>query len=97
MTTLFYLIIYDLPDNKAANKRRTRLHKLLSGYGKWTQYSVFECFLTAVQFATLQTKIEKLIKPEEDAIRIYVLDAGAVKRTITYGSEIPRQEQAIVL
>ncbi|MGH1393891.1 MAG: CRISPR-associated endonuclease Cas2 [Trichormus sp.] len=97
MTTLFYLIIYDLPDNKAANKRRTRLHKMLSGYGKWTQYSVFECFLTSVQFATLQTKVEKLIKPEEDSVRIYVLDAGAVKRTVTYGSEIPRQEQVIVL
>lgn len=97
MTTLFYLIIYDLPDNKAANKRRTRLHKMLSGYGKWTQYSVFECFLTAVQFATLQTKVEKLIKPDEDSVRVYVLDAGALKRTITYGSETPRQEQAIVL
>ncbi|MEH2384067.1 MAG: CRISPR-associated endonuclease Cas2 [Nostoc sp.] len=97
MTTLLYLIIYDLPDNKAANKRRTRLHKMLSGYGKWTQYSVFECFLTAIQFATLQTKIEKLVKPEEDSIRLYVLDAGAIKRTITYGSEIPRQEQTIVL
>ncbi|MBC1220774.1 CRISPR-associated endonuclease Cas2 [Nostoc sp. UCD121] len=97
MTTLFYLIIYDLPDNKAANKRRTRLHKMLSGYGKWTQYSVFECFLTAVQFATLQTKIEKLVKPEEDSVRLYILDAGAIKRTITYGSEIPRQEETIVL
>jgi CRISPR-associated protein Cas2 len=97
MTTLFYLIIYDLPDNKAANKRRTRLHKMLSGYGKWTQYSVFECFLTSVQFATLQAAMEKLIKPNEDSVRIYVLDAGAIKRTITYGSEIPRQEQTIVL
>ncbi|PHM10349.1 CRISPR-associated endonuclease Cas2 [Nostoc sp. 'Peltigera malacea cyanobiont' DB3992] len=97
MTSLFYLIIYDLPDNKAANKRRTRLHKMLSGYGKWTQYSVFECFLTAVQFATLQTKIEKLVKPEEDSVRLYILDAGAIKRTITYGSEIPRQEETIVL
>jgi hypothetical protein len=38
--TLFYLIIYDVPDSKAGNKRRSRLHKLLSGYGKWTQYSV---------------------------------------------------------
>lgn len=97
MTTLFYLIIYDLPDSKAANKRRTRLHKLLSGYGTWTQYSVFECFLTAVQFAKLQVQIEKLIKPEEDSIRIYVLDAGAVKRTITYGSEKPRQADVIIL
>ena len=97
MSTLFYLVIYDLPDTKAANKRRTRLHKLLSGYGKWTQYSVFECFLTAMQFVKLQQQIEKLIKPAEDTVRIYVLDSGAVRRTITYGSEKPRQDQAIVL
>jgi CRISPR-associated protein Cas2 len=97
MTTLFYLIIYDLPDTKAANKRRNRIHKLLSGYGKWTQYSVFECFLTTVQFAKLQTQLDRLVKTDEDSIRIYVLDAGAVKRTLTYGSEKPRQEDAIVL
>ncbi|PLS67678.1 MAG: CRISPR-associated endonuclease Cas2 [Cyanobacteria bacterium M5B4] len=97
MTTMLYLIIYDLPDNKPANKRRTRLHKLLSGYGKWTQYSVFECFLTSVQFTQLQTKLEELVKPQEDSVRIYVLDAGALKRTITYGSEKPRQEDVIIL
>lgn len=97
MTTLFYLIIYDLPDSKAANKRRTRLHKMLSGYGKWTQYSVFECFLTAMQFAKLQIQLETLVKPNEDSVRTYVLDAGSVKRTIAYGSEKPRQQQAIVL
>lgn len=97
MTQLFYLIIYDLPDGKEANKRRNRLHKMLSGYGKWTQYSVFECFLNAVQFAKLQQQIEKLIKPTEDSIRIYVLDAGALKRTITYGSDKPRQEDTIII
>lgn len=96
-TTLFYLVIYDLPDTKAANKRRNRLHKLLSGYGKWTQYSVFECFLTSVQFIQLQLKIEKLIQPDEDSVRIYILDAGALKRTVAYGSEQPRQEQVLVL
>ena len=97
MNTLFYLVIYDLPDNKAANKRRNRLHKLLSGYGKWTQYSVFECFLSGVQFVRLQQKIEALIKPAEDSVRIYVLDAGSLQRTITYGSQKPRQEETIVL
>jgi CRISPR-associated protein Cas2 len=97
MSTLFYLIIYDLPDTKAANKRRTRLHKLLSGYGQWTQFSVFECFLTAVQFAKLQTQIETLIKPAQDSVRIYVLDAGAVRRMIAYGSEKPRKVEAIIL
>jgi len=97
MTTLFFLIIYDLPDTKPANKRRIRLHRMLSGYGKWTQYSVFECFLTTVQFAKLQIQMEKLIKPDEDSVRIYVLDAGAVKRTIAYGSEKPRRDESIIL
>jgi CRISPR-associated protein Cas2 len=97
MSTLFYLIIYDLPDSKAANKRRNRLHKLLSGYGKWTQYSVFECFLTAVQFTKLQIQLEKTIDSSQDSVRVYVLDAGSVRRTLTYGSELPRQEVAIFL
>jgi len=70
------LVIYNLPDSEAANKQRTRLHKLLSGYGKWTQYSVFECFLTAVHFVKLQQQVEQLIKPVEESVRIYVLDAG---------------------
>lgn len=97
MTTLFYLIIYDLPDTKAGNKRRNRLHKLLSGYGKWTQYSVFECFLTATQFTKLQVQIEKLIKPQEDSVRIHVLDAGAVRRTLTYGSDQPRPDKVLII
>ena len=65
------LVVYDLPDSEGAPKRRTRLHKLLSGYRKWTQYSVFEYFLTAVQFVKLQQQVEKLIKPVEDSVRIY--------------------------
>lgn len=97
MTSLFYLIIYDLPDNKSANKRRNRLHKMLGGYGKWEQYSVFECFLTAVQFAKLQTQMEKLIKPDEDSVRIYVLDSKSVQRTIVYGSVKPEREDVILL
>jgi len=97
MTTPFYLIIYDLPDNKKANKRRTRLHKLLSGYGEWTQYSVFECFLTKIQFAKLKVQIEQLIKPQEDSVRIYILDARSIRKTITYGSEQPRENKTIIL
>ena len=50
----------------------------------------------AVQFVKLQQQVEKLIKPVEDSVRIYVLDAGWVKRTITYGSQQPREERAIV-
>lgn len=97
MSKQFYLIIYDLPATKPGNKRRTRLYEMLSGYGKWTQFSVFECFLTAIQFAQLQSKLEVLIQPKEDSVRIYVLDAGAVRKTLTYGSEKPQQIDTIIL
>lgn len=38
--TLFYLVIYDLPDSKAANKRRNRLHKcyLVTASGRNTVF-----------------------------------------------------------
>lgn len=97
MGQLLYLIIYDLPNTKAGNKRRTRLHEMLSGYGKWTQYSVFECFLTKMQFVKLQHQIEGLIEPESDSVRIYVLDATAVKKAIAYGSNKPELEETIIL
>lgn len=97
MSQLLYLIIYDLPNTKPGNKRRTRLHDLLCGYGKWTQYSVFECFLTNIQFVKLQHQIENLIKIETDSVRIYVLDSTAVKKAIAYGSQKPEQENTIIL
>lgn len=97
MAELMYLIIYDLPDNKAANKRRDRLHKLLSGYGTWTQYSVFECFLSTLQFTKLQIQIERLINPQEDSIRIYVLNQKSIKQTITYGSARPEKVDTLII
>ncbi|MEQ8754276.1 MAG: CRISPR-associated endonuclease Cas2 [Coleofasciculus sp. G1-WW12-02] len=42
-------------------------------------------------------QVEGLIKPAEDSVRIYVLDAGAVRKTITYGSEKPRQSETLIL
>ncbi len=96
MNQLLYLVIYDLPNTKSGNKRRTRLHDMLCGYGKWTQYSVFECFLTNIQFVKLQHQIENLIKLETDSVRIYVLDAAAVKKAITYGSPKLEREDTII-
>lgn len=97
MAELLYLIIYDLPDDKAANKRRDRLHKLLSGYGTWTQYSVFECFLSSLQFTKLQIQIERLIKPQKDSVRIYVLNHKAIRQTITYGSACPEKIDTLII
>jgi CRISPR-associated protein Cas2 len=97
MTTLFYVIVYDVPATKNGNKRRTRLHDLLSGYGQRTQYSLFECFLTNMQFVKLKQQIESLIKPNEDCLRIFVLEQNSIQRTITYGSAKPKLDSTIIL
>jgi len=97
MKPFLYLVVYDLPATKAGNKRRQRLHDLLSGYGNWKQYSLFECFLSTKQFVTLQHKIEDLIKPTEDSLCIYILDATGIQRTIVYGTTPPRHETTTIL
>ena len=92
-----YLVAYDLPSTAAGNRRRQRLHDFLTGYGTRKQYSLFECFLNAKQFVKMEHKLKELIKPSEDSVCIYVLDAGAIKRAIAYGTEPPRQESARIL
>lgn len=41
--------------------------------------------------------MEKLIKLDEDAISIYILDDNAVQRTITYGTSQPEQPNSIII
>lgn len=64
----YFLLIYDISDDK----RRTKLAKLMEGYGKRVQYSAFECWLNIRQYNKFMKEIEK-IHHKEDNIRIYNL------------------------
>jgi CRISPR-associated protein Cas2 len=86
--TTFTLIAYDIPNDK----RRTKVHKLLSGFGKWTQFSVFECFLTDKEWIDLQHKLETLTAPHEDSIRIYRLCTRCVEMVQTIGGQKPSED-----
>jgi CRISPR-associated protein Cas2 len=66
---MFVVVTYDISEDK----RRTKIHSILKSYGEWMQYSVFECDLTKSQYAKLRSRLNKLIKPEEDSIRFYFL------------------------
>lgn len=48
--SMLYVVSYDIPDDK----RRTRVHSALTGFGTWVQFSVFECFLDRKQRMLLQ-------------------------------------------
>lgn len=93
MTTSLYLVAYDVPNDR----RRTKLHKALCGFGAWTQFSLFECFLDEKQLVALRHRVERLIDPAEDNVRIYCLCAGCVAKAETYGSGRPAEERVYLL
>jgi CRISPR-associated protein Cas2 len=67
--SMLYVVSYDIPNDR----RRTRVHSALTGYGVWVQYSVFECFLNRKQRLLMEERLRKEINPQQDTIRIYDL------------------------
>jgi CRISPR-associated protein Cas2 len=72
------------------------VHKILSGFGEWTQYSLFELFLSEKERILLISKLQPVLDPKEDSVRFYPLCAACVKRVETIGSK-PPQERKLVL
>ncbi len=91
--TTLYVVAYDLSNNK----RRTKVHKTLSAFGTWTQYSLFECHLSDKQYLQLRQKLKQLLKPDEDSVRFYSLCAGCLAKVETVGSEKPKNEEVIIV
>jgi len=92
-STTFYVIAYDIPHDG----RRTKVHKILSGFGKWTQYSLFEAFLTDKQLVALRGKLDQHLKPDEDSVRFYSMCAGCLEKVVTVGSARPEAEVTIIV
>ena len=64
-----YVISYDVVDDR----RRGRVVKALLGYAHRVQKSVFEGLFSGQEIVELREKLEKLIEPKEDSVRIYPL------------------------
>lgn len=88
-----YVVAYDTP----SDRRRARVHNILSGFGQWTQYSVFELFLTPKQVAQLRNKLEQVVDKQEDSLRLYPLCAACQKSVETMGSPRPASPQTVVI
>lgn len=84
----FYVIAYDIPDDR----RRAKVHKILSGFGRWTQYSIFECHLTEKEMVVLRSKLDRHLRPDQDSVRFYQICASCMAKTETIGSPKPGAE-----
>ena len=85
---MFVLVTYDVEDDRL----RTRIADTLEGYGQRVQYSVFECRLSAAQYAELIDALERLLDrtSEEEAsmvsIRCYRLCRNCTRRINILGA-----------
>ena len=91
--TTCYVIAYDIPDDK----RRTKTHQLLLGFGKWTQYLLFECFLSRKELILLRSKLEEHLVAKEDSVRFYPLCANCVSKVEMAGGPLPSEDHLFVL
>ncbi len=91
--TTLYVIAYDIPNNR----RRTKIHKLLRGYGDWTQYSLFECWLSKRQLVELRARLNRLLVPEEDTVRLYGLCRSCIGAVVTIGSAKPHEALVMII
>ena len=91
--TMCYVVAYDIPDDR----RRTKVHQILMGFGKWTQYSLFECFLSRKDLILLQSKLGEYLINTEDSVRFYPLCANCVAKEETIGDPPPKDEILFVV
>lgn len=85
---MFYVIAYDIPDDK----RRKKVSDLLEGYGRRVQYSLFECVLTPAKFDELRSQLKKRVLLKEDNVRFYPLSQHTLGQVETWGVGPPVTE-----
>lgn len=82
---MIYVISYDI----SSDRLRTKVAKLLEGYGVRVQYSVFECRITVNRFNYLYKQIVNLTgKKEETCVRIYSLCENCEQKIVTIGKPL---------
>lgn len=91
--SMCYVIAYDIPEDR----RRTKVHEILLGFGTWTQYSLFECFLSRKDLILLQAKLSEHLIATEDSVRFYPLCANCVAKVETIGDPPPQETLLFVV
>ena len=75
---------YDRP----CYSRRRKRAILFEGYGGRVQESGCECELAVGRFAQLQARLKQLIRPEQDALRLWPLSRRYCARIINLGTPV---------
>jgi CRISPR-associated protein Cas2 len=91
-----FVVAYDIGDPR----RWRRVFKIMNGYGRWLQLSVFQCRLTPRRRAELAAALESVIKRDED--HVVLIDLGPADQVTLAVESLgrrfePIRREAIVL
>lgn len=81
-----YLVSYDIatPDRQGERRLR-RVAKVCEAFGQRVQYSVFECSLSEAELEMLLCRLDAIIDPQQDRLRVYRLRGGRRDSVIVRG------------
>jgi len=85
----FVVVSYDI----ANNRRRQKVVKIMEGYGRRVQYSVFECRLTVHNYRKLREKLAAIIDSKHDSILFYPLCQACLRQRDGLGLGRPETEK----
>lgn len=88
-----YVVAYDIPDDK----RRTKVHSLLKGFGQWTELSLFECFLTKKELLLMQARLHQHLNADTDRVRIYTICESCLDKIETVGIPEAKEETVYLI
>jgi CRISPR-associated protein Cas2 len=88
-----YLVGYDISDEK----RLAKVAKIVSGYGTRVQYSFFHCYLSVAQKKSLQDRLKKVIKEDEDQVLFLPVTEKQLNEMEVLGFKVDLQVEGIII
>ena len=89
----FYLLVYDI----TADRRRSKIARIMESIGDRVQYSVFEAYLTPKELKDILKRSQKVLEEEEDSLRVYFLCKDCREKVQTYGQGIITQPPDVMI
>ncbi|MCI0396612.1 MAG: CRISPR-associated endonuclease Cas2 [Chloroflexi bacterium] len=81
------VVSYDI----TSDKRRTKIAKIMEGYGYRVQYSVFECDLDDEKLKELWKRLKPLVSTKEwESVRFYPLYSECAEKVRVLGKDLAR-------
>lgn len=82
---MMVLVGYDVSQDEGGVKRLRRVAKTCENIGQRVQKSLFECIIEPSQLVQLKGDLLRIIDPERDSLRLYLLGKNWRTRVENYG------------